>query len=1008
MADDGIDLGDIAQAAVAIAVAYAAQAALNSLTQTKQSSVSQTFPSQLSTSAAYIMVGGPSRVPGLQVFKDVNGSQLGGVQAVHHGHTLTPDYFYLNEDRVTVDGSGWVIGVSTGGTANTDGRYVDQKVRILYRNGLPAETAISEIVSLFPSIWTTDHRGDGVSSVGYIYVSPKAKFVTQAFPSGVPVLNVVTQPDDFYDWRQDSTAGGSGSQRRDDPTTWDTCTNPVVCRVHLEWFRWGRSWDRCIAPVLADLTAEADICDELVSLAAGGTQKRYECAGWYVDDTNRDDIRKKLDASMDGFCTTDGRGRLVIKCGHYEYPTFVLTADYIEDYTWSRGVSRDVRVSKLNATFTDPDSDFNTVPCDPWVIDEAGGKPLPLALDWVSTFTQARRLAKRAAARANPSYTGQIKTGPYGFNGMGQRYIRVQNPSEASMADVVCEVTNVEFDPISGQVVFDVISTDPNIDAWNPATEEGNPVTVVARPNPGALDAPTVTSAVPFYDGVNVRLAVTGAFPARDDLTPIVSWRISGGIWSDTTAGDYVDHGSYVYTANTGVVTPASNLEVRLSYITSGGGLAPYSATSTVNSIVVPAPANLVATSGELQAGVSFTFPTAAFHHCKVLYGATSVIGSATEYATSYSGALGATQTLNLPLTSGIWYIWVHAYDAAGNLSVAVGPVSANAMPAPVVAFDPVGLIYGTPYFKALDGSTYTTFDAMVAAGKANFARASVASARTNAGAVTTFTSGQAAQTNRGVMICLSRTNLLLNSASLSTQSVTVTAQAYTLSFMGTGTVTLSGAYSGSLVGTGATDRVELTFTPTAGTLTATDTGTVTNAQIEAGTNGTAWIPTTGAAVTRSADVASVTGLSALLAAGFSVVAENEMFYQGTGVTQYRGSVSDNSSNNLVDLVRSAAGQSIIQIVAGGVQQQSSVVSGSAAPRTMKAAFTLGLARYCVAHDGTLGTALTSFTRPTGLDRIYFGASRTGGGQANAFARKIAIYPELSDDQLRWETGWRP
>lgn len=80
------------------------------------------------------------------------------------------------------------------------------------------------------------------------------------------------------------------------------------------------------------------------------------------------------------------------------------------------------------------------------------------------------------------------------------------------------------------------------------------------------------------------------------------------------------------------------------------------------------------------------------------------------------------------------------------------------------------------------------------------------------------------------------RYNLLLNSATLSTQSVTTAAAQYTLSFTGTGSVTLSGTATGTLVGTGANNRVSLAFTPTAGTLTLTVTGSVTLAMLAFGT----------------------------------------------------------------------------------------------------------------------------------------------------------------------------
>jgi hypothetical protein len=75
--------------------------------------------------------------------------------------------------------------------------------------------------------------------------------------------------------------------------------------------------------------------------------------------------------------------------------------------------------------------------------------------------------------------------------------------------------------------------------------------------------------------------------------------------------------------------------------------------------------------------------------------------------------------------------------------------------------------------------------------------------------------------------------NLLVNTATLSTQNVTTVAGSYTIQFTGAGSVTASGTYSGTLTN-------GQTFTCTAGTLTLTVSGSVTAAQLEAGSTATA------------------------------------------------------------------------------------------------------------------------------------------------------------------------
>ena len=114
-----------------------------------------------------------------------------------------------------------------------------------------------------------------------------------------------------------------------------------------------------------------------------------------------------------------------------------------------------------------------------------------------------------------------------------------------------------------------------------------------------------------------------------------------------------------------------------------------------------------------------------------------------------------------------------------------------------------------------------------------------------------TRTGDTATRVNSSGIIERCITNLLLNSATLSTQSVTLIAQPYTLSIFGTGSVVITGTGSGTLTGTGASNRVSLTFTPTAGVVIFTVTGSVTTAQLQTGDIATNYIATAGTAVTQ-------------------------------------------------------------------------------------------------------------------------------------------------------------
>lgn len=193
------------------------------------------------------------------------------------------------------------------------------------------------------------------------------------------------------------------------------------------------------------------------------------------------------------------------------------------------------------------------------------------------------------------------------------------------------------------------------------------------------------------------------------------------------------------------------------------------------------------------------------------------------------------------------------------------------------------------------------------------FSRASVASYINSAGQMTLSSSGQprfdhdpVTLARKGLLIELARTNILLNStidgANLATQSVSVTAQAYALTFYGTGSITLSGAHVAVVNGSGAfPTRTQLLFTPSAGTLTLTVAGTVQYAQLEAGAYATSYIPTAGTSVQRLAESYSMTGtaFSDWYNATEGTLHSTGIFTNDLLVNRTLVAVSDNSANEL-------------------------------------------------------------------------------------------------------------
>lgn len=466
----------------------------------------------------FMAVGGPSRMSGAYMLREAIGNKYGCVLAICEGRLANISQIYLNDDKVQLNAEGWVI-------SQPNERYGGKSdlVRISTRLGNPTETRHTILDPHFSSYWPANARGDGIASLALFAQHRSRESFPRHFPNGEPMPSIVGTPVCF-DWRDPT-------QDRNDQSTWKACDNPIIWFVFCEWYWFGRSWERFIQPVLGDLTEEANHCDELVPLKAGGSIKRYTVAGNCPVNTEPAAIRASILAAMDGWLSTNGKGQLALKAGRYEEPTLTITGEHIIGYSWQAFQPDEDHVNELIVSHVSPKDDYSSVEVGAWrdeadIAETGTVRSENLDLPWVPHHAQAMRLGKRKMKRLNAPRRGQLTLGLYGLNALGHRYVRVQNPELQSMADVVVEVTNIEMDLTNARVVLDVLLADPSIDDWDPAEEEGELPPEVERPEPTPANqdaAKTLRSPSVAYplssDHESITVAAFSAFgPAGEEV----------------------------------------------------------------------------------------------------------------------------------------------------------------------------------------------------------------------------------------------------------------------------------------------------------------------------------------------------------------------------------------------------------------------------------------------------------------------------------------------------------
>ena len=220
----------------------------------------------------------------------------------------------------------------------------------------------------------------------------------------------------FYDPRLDSTvAGGSGSHRANDQTTWawddDACRNPALALLFylLGWEINGKlAVGKGIPANRIDLESfaiAANICDELVDNGASGTEPRYRCDGvWSEGDsptTVIDMLKATMNADLDD---VDGKLRLTV----FHNDLTDIAADFTADdvlgaFKWRPATPLQESFNVVRGVYTDPSDNALYQPVDyPEVAETSPDgieRVFAFDLPMVESPTQAQRLASGVLKR---------------------------------------------------------------------------------------------------------------------------------------------------------------------------------------------------------------------------------------------------------------------------------------------------------------------------------------------------------------------------------------------------------------------------------------------------------------------------------------------------------------------------------------------------------------------------------------------------------------------------------
>jgi hypothetical protein len=314
------------------------------------------------------------------------------------------------EEFIYVDGVKCNLGANVT-TGPATGRAVDGyagAMWVKFYSGAWGQSADADLIANVPA-WTSNDRGRGIC-----YVRVTMKFDATLYKGGLPRFLFIVRGAKLYDWRLDSTNGGTGAHRFNDPATWAWSANPAVILynylrgISVNGGRLGGMTVPSASLPVGAWTAAANACDEDVGRLAFDDEPRYRCHGIIRVGTAHRDVVRDILATMAGVLI-DAGGVFRPIAGVAQSPVMSITdSDLMANDALQvvPKLSRSALVNAVFGTFSDPDQAYEAVALPPRLspADEAadGGVHIPehYGLGFVTSGTQGQRICEIFRRRA--------------------------------------------------------------------------------------------------------------------------------------------------------------------------------------------------------------------------------------------------------------------------------------------------------------------------------------------------------------------------------------------------------------------------------------------------------------------------------------------------------------------------------------------------------------------------------------------------------------------------------